>query len=55
MEETIYENNDVAITAKVDIFESKIIVNGENLIWISRHEISNFKKELSELLDRYRI
>lgn len=56
MEDIIYQNNDVTITAKaVDTFESKINVNGENLIWISRQEQSNFKKELSELLDKYRI
>lgn len=56
MEDIIYQNNDVTITAKaVDTFESKINVNGENLIWISRQEQSNFKKELSELLDNYRI
>lgn len=56
MEETIYQNNDVTITAKVvDTFESKININGDNLIWISRQEQSNFKKELTELLDKYRI
>lgn len=56
MEDIIYQNNDVTITAKVvDTFESKINVNGENLIWISRQEQSSFKKELSELLDNYRI
>ena len=56
MEDIIYQNNDVTITTKaVDTFESKINVNDENLIWISRQEQSNFKKELSELLDKYRI
>ncbi len=52
----IYQNNDVTITTEVvDTHESKVNINGENLMWISRSEESEFKRELSELLDRYRI
>lgn len=52
----IYENNDVEITSeKQDEFETKINVNGKNLIWISLSELENFKKELTELIDKYRI
>jgi hypothetical protein len=53
---TIYENNDVEITSeRQDEHECKINVNGQNLIWISREDEMEFKRELSELLDRYRI
>ncbi len=54
--ETIYDSNSATITAKiVDTHEAKIDVNGDNLIWISVSELPSFKKELSNLLDRYRI
>lgn len=53
---TIYENNEVKITIEViDDLEAKVNINGENLMWICRSDESLFKKELSELLDRYRI
>lgn len=53
---TIYHNNDVEITIEtVDIKESKINVNGSNLIWISRDDQDAFKNELTNLLDKYRI
>ena len=56
MTKTVYFNNDVEITIEqVDAAESKVNVNGENLIWISSEDESEFKKELSNLLDRYRI
>ncbi len=52
----IYTNNDVSITAEAqDPYESKINVNGQNLIWVSRSELEDFKRELSDILDRYRI
>jgi len=52
----VYENNDVVITIdKVDNSESKVNVNGENLIWISNETSYDFERELSELLDKYRI
>jgi len=53
---TVYGNNNVTITVdRVDADESKVNVNGENLIWISASEADEFVRELSELLDRYRI
>lgn len=53
---TAYHNNDVEITIDhVDEYESKVNVNGKNLIWISREEENEFKQELRKLLDRYRI
>lgn len=53
---TAYQNNDVEITIqKIDNHESKVNINGENLMWISNSEIEAFKKELSEVLDKYRI
>lgn len=56
MGQIIYSNNDVEITAEVSgEYDTKINVNGENLIWISAPEISEFKKELSAVLDKYRI
>lgn len=56
MARTIYQNNDVEITIEPqDEYESKIDVNGENLIWISNDESNDFKIELSNLLDKYRI
>lgn len=56
MERTIYQNNDVKITSEpVDTIERKINVNGQNLIWISGQDEDQFKKELSDLLDKYRI
>ena len=56
MGQIIYSNNDVEITAEVSgEYDTKINVNGENLIWISAPEIGEFKKELSAVLDKYRI
>jgi hypothetical protein len=56
MSNTIYQNNDVEITVeRVDFHESKINVNGHNLIWISAIEQEDFRHELSALLDKYRI
>lgn len=56
MAEIIYSNNDVKIEAETaNSFEKKINVNGENLIWISNDTLSEFKKELIELLDKHRI
>ncbi len=56
---TIYSNNKVHITAEVpvdnDDHDTKINCNGENLIWISKVELEDFKKDITELLDRYRI
>lgn len=52
----IYGNNDVEITSEtVDHHECKINVNGENLIWIEASQEDNFKNELSEVLNKYRI
>lgn len=56
MAKTVFYNNDVEITIeRVDEHESKVNVNGENLIWISSENENEFKNELSELLNRYRI
>jgi hypothetical protein len=56
MAKTIYQNNDVEITMETfDEYETKINVNGKNLIWISKDEESNFKKDLADVLDKYRI
>lgn len=56
MGQIIYRNNDVEIIAKVvDGYDTKINVNGENLIWISASDIDKFKEELSAVLDKYRI
>lgn len=53
---TVYENNEVEITIdRVDNYESTVNVNGENLIWISSQDADNFKWELRELLDSYKI
>jgi len=53
---TVYHNNDVEITSeRQDQYETKINVNGKNLIWISNDEEVEFIRELSNLLDRYRI
>lgn len=52
----LYENNDVVITSeKQDQFESKININGKNLIWISLEQQEDFQNELTNLLDKYRI
>lgn len=54
--ETIYENNEVVIEIdRVDEYECKVQVNGKNLIWISREDEPEFREQLSELLDRFRI
>jgi hypothetical protein len=56
MTETLYENNDVKITREnIDGVESKIDINGENLIWISNSEAEEFKLKLTGLLDKFRI
>jgi len=53
---TIYLNNDVEITSEpADEYELKININGQTLILISREEEYEFKKELAQLLDKYRI
>ena len=53
---TIYDSNEVLIeTERVDNYEAKVQVNGALLIWISRADEQEFKRELSDLLDRYRI
>lgn len=52
----VYENDDVLIeTVRIDQHESTVLVNGQNLIWISRETEDEFKRELSELLNKYRI
>lgn len=56
MARTIYQNNKVEITAKSsDQWETEIEINGQNLIVISSSDEENFKNELSEVLDKYRI
>ncbi len=56
MTRTIYHNNDVEITLNIiDKFESKVDVNGQNLIWISNLQADEFKRKLSTLLDEFRI
>lgn len=56
MKQVIYSNNDVEITTEVvDEYDTRVDVNGKNLIWISAPDIDEFKKELSALLDKYRI
>ena len=56
MAKHIYHNNDVEILLEEeDQHEGKVNVNGENLIWISLQDASDFKRDLSEVLDRYRI
>jgi hypothetical protein len=56
MQKTIYQNNDVVITIeRKNVHEAKVNINGDNLISISISEADQFKKELTELLDRYRI
>jgi len=53
---SIYQNNEVEITYEImPPMEAKINVNGENLIWISIVDIDEFKNDLSEVLDKYRI
>lgn len=53
---TIYQNNDVVIILEpVDSHEAKVNINGKNLMWISLQEADEFKRELSALLDKYRI
>lgn len=52
----IYENNTVSIELeRVDSMETKVNVNGENLIWIDSASKYEFERELKELLDKYRI
>lgn len=52
----IYINNGVQIEiVMVDSDESKVNVNGQNLVWISTQDVDKFEKELKELLDKYSI
>lgn len=52
----IYQNNDITIDVVIiDEYEAKVNINGQNLIYISRSEIEEFKEKLSELLDNHRI
>lgn len=56
MTKSIYNNNDCDITSEAqDAYEAKINVNGENLICISLEDEEEFRRELSTLLDNYRI
>jgi len=56
MAQPIYENNNVCIEIeRVDNYESKVNVNGENLIWISNESKEEFRQQLVSLLDTYRI
>lgn len=56
MSKTIYENNDVVIHYEViDHLECKIFCNNDNLIWIEERKLEDFRRELTSLLDRYRI
>ena len=56
MAQSIYNNNEVDIQIEyIDRDEAKINCNGKNLIWISAAEADDFKKELSQLIDKYRI
>lgn len=56
MARSIYSNNDVNIEMEfVDGCEAKINCNGKNLIWISAEDSEAFKRELAELMDKYRI
>lgn len=53
---TIYQNNSCEIeVVRVDPWECKVNVNGENLIWISAEQKEDFARELQALLDKYRI
>lgn len=52
----VYENNGVRIyTEGANVYEVRVQVNGENLIWISGEDEQEFITELADLLDRYRI
>jgi hypothetical protein len=59
MGRTIYHNNDVEITLEKstpeDPKELKVNVNGQNLIWISAEAQDDFRHDLAEVLDKYRI
>ncbi len=53
---TIYQNNSVTISIeRVDEYEAKVNINGQNLMWISRDQQEDFIKELTTVLDNYRI
>lgn len=53
---TIFENNDVEITSeRVDRYETKINVNGKNMIWISAAQEEEFERELTAVLQKYMI
>ena len=53
---TIYQNNSVEIQLEVvDEYESKVNVNGKNLIWICNEDADSFIDELSAVLKHYRI
>jgi len=51
----IYKNNSVEITSETHEFDTKILVNEKNLIWVSTEQLDDFKKEISELLNKYKI
>lgn len=54
--ETVYENNDCKITVdRVDEFDCKVDVNGENLVWISTEQKEEFIQDIQSVLDKYRI
>lgn len=56
MPQPIYENNECCIEIeRVDNYESKVNVNGENLIWISNESKEEFRQKLVGLLNEYRI
>lgn len=49
----VYANNSVVIELQPHELDAEVIINGKNLMFISASEIENFKKELSELLDKF--
>lgn len=52
----IYQNNEVVITVdRENEDEASVNINGRNLIWISREEQDEFTKELTKILNKYRI
>lgn len=52
----IYSNGNIRIESeKVYECEFKILVNGETFIWVSEDTLEDFKKELTEVLDKHRI
>jgi len=52
----IYSNNDVTISIEsINEWETKVNINGENLMWIARETQEDFMKKLTSLLNEYRI